>query len=186
MSYLVPLFQNESKCENEFYIQFQFHANQSHFHKNGFALRLPLKQGHKGTRTWPVYLVQNLMNGVLRLDIPSISNSSERYGYFNWNKQFTSFSDTSQQFDDVRMWFELFHCVKFSQQISPVWFRRINCERKVFWISQKVYTIAAFHSCNKHSPCYPMWRFLISHLNVNVASQHLLYILLLTLQQQWQ
>ena len=38
----VPLFQNESKCEifpdeNEFCMQFHFHANQSHFHKNGFV-----------------------------------------------------------------------------------------------------------------------------------------------------
>ena len=30
-------------------MQFQFHANQSHFHKNGFALKLALKQ-RKGTR----------------------------------------------------------------------------------------------------------------------------------------
>ena len=26
-------------------MQFHFHANQSHFHKNGFAFRLALKQG---------------------------------------------------------------------------------------------------------------------------------------------
>ena len=39
--------------ENEFCMQFHFHANQSHFHKNGFALRLALKQRHKGTRKWP-------------------------------------------------------------------------------------------------------------------------------------
>ena len=44
-SYLLPLYQNESKCENEFRTQVHFHANQSHFHKNGFALRLVLKQG---------------------------------------------------------------------------------------------------------------------------------------------
>ena len=48
-SFLVPLFQNESKCET-----FHFHANQSHFHKNGFALRLALKQRHMGTRKWPI------------------------------------------------------------------------------------------------------------------------------------
>ena len=35
-------------------MQFHFHANQSHFHKNGFALRLALKQRHKGTRKWPI------------------------------------------------------------------------------------------------------------------------------------
>ena len=61
--------------ENEFCMQFHFHANlvninnrycfayssfvysdASHFHKwNGFALRLALKQRHKlGTRKWPV------------------------------------------------------------------------------------------------------------------------------------
>ena len=35
-------------------MQFHFHANQSHFHKNGFALRPVLKQRHKGTRKWPI------------------------------------------------------------------------------------------------------------------------------------
>ena len=38
--------------ENEFCMKFHFHANQSHFHKNRFALRLALKQRHKGTRKW--------------------------------------------------------------------------------------------------------------------------------------
>ena len=52
----MPLFQNESKCANEFCMQFHFHANQSHFHKNSFAIasRLALKQTHKGTRKWPI------------------------------------------------------------------------------------------------------------------------------------
>ena len=40
-------------CGNEFCMQFHFHVNQSHFHKNGFALRFALKQRHKGTRKWP-------------------------------------------------------------------------------------------------------------------------------------
>ena len=31
-------------------MQFHFLANQSQFHENCFALRLALKQGHKGTR----------------------------------------------------------------------------------------------------------------------------------------
>ena len=48
----MPLFQDECKCET--YMQFHFHANQSHFQKNGFALRLALKQRHKGTRKWPI------------------------------------------------------------------------------------------------------------------------------------
>ena len=42
--------------ENEFCMKFHFYANQSHFHKNGFALRLALKQRHKGTRKWPITL----------------------------------------------------------------------------------------------------------------------------------
>ena len=37
-------------------MQFHFHANQSHFHKNGVALRLALKQRHKGTWKWPIQL----------------------------------------------------------------------------------------------------------------------------------
>ena len=39
---------------NEFCIQFHFHENQSHFHKNGFTLRLALKHRHNGTRKWSV------------------------------------------------------------------------------------------------------------------------------------
>ena len=64
-SSLVSLFQNESKCkpfmsENEFCWQFHFHANQTHFHKNGFALRLALKKRHKETRRWSIVFDQNL------------------------------------------------------------------------------------------------------------------------------
>ena len=40
--------------ENEFCVQFHFHANESHFHKNGFALRHGLKQRNKGTQKWPI------------------------------------------------------------------------------------------------------------------------------------
>ena len=51
---LVPLFQDENlSYENEFCMQFHFHANQSHFHKNGFVLRLALKKRHKRTRKRP-------------------------------------------------------------------------------------------------------------------------------------
>ena len=57
----VPLFQNESKSETfhlkmSICMQFHFHANQTHFHKNSFALRLALKQRHKGTRKWLIIL----------------------------------------------------------------------------------------------------------------------------------
>ena len=40
--------------ENEFCMKVHFHANQSHFHKNGFTLRLALKQRRKGTRKWAI------------------------------------------------------------------------------------------------------------------------------------
>ena len=53
----VPLFQNEFKCETFLMkissaCSFYFHANQSHFHKNGFELRLALKQRHERTGKW--------------------------------------------------------------------------------------------------------------------------------------
>ena len=38
-------------------MQFHFLANQSQFHENCFALRLVLKQRHKGTRKWPILFV---------------------------------------------------------------------------------------------------------------------------------
>ena len=39
-----------SSCENEFYL----HANKNHFHTNGFALRLALKQRQDATEKWPI------------------------------------------------------------------------------------------------------------------------------------
>ena len=42
-------------------MQFHFHANQSHFHKNGFAVRLALKQMHKGTPKM-AYSVSSLLS----------------------------------------------------------------------------------------------------------------------------
>ena len=38
-----------------FRLQVHFHANQTHFHLNGFALRLVLKQRHKGTRKYSLF-----------------------------------------------------------------------------------------------------------------------------------
>ena len=40
--------------ENEFSLRVHFHANQSHFYKNGCVLGLVLKQRHKGTQKWPI------------------------------------------------------------------------------------------------------------------------------------
>ena len=55
---LVPLFQNESKCKT-FNMKMRsvsgFNFMQiSHFHKNGFAIIIALKQRYKGTRKWPI------------------------------------------------------------------------------------------------------------------------------------
>ena len=51
--------------ENEFHLQVHFHAKQTYFlinlfltYLNGFALRLVLKQRHKGTRKWPIKIIQ--------------------------------------------------------------------------------------------------------------------------------
>ena len=40
--------------ENEFDLHENETACRTHFQKNGFALRLALKQRHKGTRKWPI------------------------------------------------------------------------------------------------------------------------------------
>ena len=58
--------------------EFDLHENEpvggTHFHMNGFALRLDLKQRHKGTRKWPIVLglvgglVWSHMNGLLPFD----------------------------------------------------------------------------------------------------------------------
>ena len=42
--------------ENEFCMQLPFHANKSHFHKNGFTLRLVLKQRLAQGNSKMVYL----------------------------------------------------------------------------------------------------------------------------------
>ena len=46
--------------KNDLCMKFHFNANQSHFHINGFALRLDLKQRHKGK--WPIKLIVNGLN----------------------------------------------------------------------------------------------------------------------------
>ena len=60
--------------ENEFCMQFHFHANQSHFHKNGFALRLALKQRHMGTRKWPIQFGHASLNSWFSCDVAMFEN----------------------------------------------------------------------------------------------------------------
>ena len=55
-------------------MQFHSHANQSHFDNNGFALRLALKQRHKGTRKWPIGHGKEIR----KADVSGVSPSSER------------------------------------------------------------------------------------------------------------
>ena len=43
--------------ENDFDLHENETARRTHFHKKGFALRLVLKQRHKGTRKWPIGLL---------------------------------------------------------------------------------------------------------------------------------
>ena len=43
--------------ENQFYSQVHSDANQTHFHMKGFALGLVLKQRHRATRKWPIFLL---------------------------------------------------------------------------------------------------------------------------------
>ena len=54
----MPLFQSESKCETILMKMTDLHENETAcrttFHMKGFALRLVLKQRHKGTRKWPI------------------------------------------------------------------------------------------------------------------------------------
>ena len=59
--------QNHS-YENDFDLHENETARRTHFHKKGFALRLVLKQGHKGTRKWPIW------SEIIRV----ISKSNER------------------------------------------------------------------------------------------------------------
>ena len=55
----MPQFQNESKCETiQMKMSLILHENElvdgTHFHMNGFALRLVLTRKQKGTRKWPI------------------------------------------------------------------------------------------------------------------------------------
>ena len=52
VSVLKRVFVRNHSDGNVFLQQVHFHANQTYFHKNGFALRLVLKQRNKGTRKW--------------------------------------------------------------------------------------------------------------------------------------
>ena len=55
----LPLSQNESPCkmdsyENEFDLHENNHSGKTHFHMNGFALRLVLTLRQKATWKWPI------------------------------------------------------------------------------------------------------------------------------------
>ena len=46
--------------ENEFHLYVHSHANQTHFHFNGFARRLFLKMRQRTTRKWPIQSMLNV------------------------------------------------------------------------------------------------------------------------------
>ena len=85
---LVPLFLNESKCES-FHVKMSsvcsfIFMQISYFHKNGIALRLALKQRHKGTRKWPI--ISSVFNNIPQHEPPLQARSSYskyEYGLFN-------------------------------------------------------------------------------------------------------
>ena len=52
--------------ENELCMQFNFHANQSLFRKNDFALRLALKQRYNGPGKWPIEFEIKFNRGLLQ------------------------------------------------------------------------------------------------------------------------
>ena len=60
LSSILLLFQNESNCETIQSNEFDLHENKpvgrTHFHMNGFALRLVLTQRQKVTWKWPIFL----------------------------------------------------------------------------------------------------------------------------------
>ena len=53
-------------------MQFHFHTNQSHFHKNGVALRLALKQGAQGNSEMAIE------DEITRTDGTILANQNER------------------------------------------------------------------------------------------------------------
>ena len=63
-SYLVPLFQNESKCKNNF----DLHENEpvvgTRFHMIGFTLRLVLIQRQQETQKWPIRFRTQIQKGL--------------------------------------------------------------------------------------------------------------------------
>ena len=79
-------------------MQFHFHANQSHFHKNGFALRLALKQRHEGTRKMANSIRRFSM--IMRIWVRKQCFST---GYVNIHKELvnsTSFFEGSELYEN--------------------------------------------------------------------------------------
>ena len=93
-------------------MQFHFHANQSHFHKNDFALQLAFKQRHKGTRKWPIRQGKNAnyfihteifaSNFALWKSVPDFTSTNQRGE--------TSFSHVKRLFcpitNQLKPWFK--------------------------------------------------------------------------------
>ena len=63
-------------CSFDRLTKFHFHANQSHFHKNAFALRLALKQRHKGNSDL-AYCSNDISNHYSHWSVAGLTMQSE-------------------------------------------------------------------------------------------------------------
>ena len=60
---LLLLFQNESRCETiHTKMSFSYMSIFTHFHLNGFARRLVLKQRQRVTRKWPIHYLHKVLS----------------------------------------------------------------------------------------------------------------------------
>ena len=70
---------------NEFYSKAHFHSNQTHFHLDGFAPRLVLKQRQKATWKWPIWFSFRLDNQCDAMQQKSCSSTSKLHHNVNIN-----------------------------------------------------------------------------------------------------
>ena len=59
--------------ENEFDLHENGHVGETHFHMNGFAPRLVLKQRQRVTRKWPIYYSISLISLAVEMAETAIS-----------------------------------------------------------------------------------------------------------------
>ena len=65
--------------ENEFDLHENGHVGETHFHMNGFAPRLVLKQRQRVTRKWPIVQLENNSGALLYIDSAYISSIENNF-----------------------------------------------------------------------------------------------------------